>query len=222
MPNSKQVRAAQERAKTRLAMTHAGRETARRRRRIGGVIGVVVIIAIVAIVAAVIGTNNNDNSTPAVADKNNSAATAATPTTTATLASAKGKPCVAMKGTPPKGAPSVPVEVGPAPTKLVVKDLKVGTGAEATATSTVTADYIGVACTTGKIFGASVQDRQPFTAPLGSGVIEGWTQGIPGMKAGGRRLLGIPSELAYKSEGRPPDIAPDEPLWFVIDLQKVA
>ena len=55
----------------------------------------------------------------------------------------------------PTEAPPVDIVVGPAPTSLVVKDTKQGTGAEATATSTVTVNYIGVACSTGKIFDTS-------------------------------------------------------------------
>jgi FKBP-type peptidyl-prolyl cis-trans isomerase len=38
------------------------------------------------------------------------------------------------------------------------------------------------------------------------------------MKVGGERLLGIPADQAYGPQGRPPTIAPDEPLWFVVDI----
>ena len=50
--------------------------------------------------------------------------------------------------------------------------------------ATVTVDYIGVACSTGKIFDSSYATRRPATFPL-SGVIKGWTDGIPGMRVGG-------------------------------------
>jgi peptidylprolyl isomerase len=139
---------------------------------------------------------------------------------TATVASVKGKPCVAVADALPAGAPQVPVKVGPPPTELVREDLQPGTGAEAQASSTVTVDYIGVSCSTGKIFDTSY-GKTPATFPLGN-VIPGWQQGIPGMKVGGTRLLGIPSELAYGDQGYPPDIAPDETLWFVVQLQNVA
>ncbi len=129
----------------------------------------------------------------------------------------KGKDCVAMKGTPPKGAPTVPVQVGAPPTTLVIKDLKEGTGATVAATDSVTVNYIGVACSTGKIFDSSWSRGQTATFGLDQ-VIKGWTQGLTGMKVGGVRLLGIPSDLAYGTAGSPPDIAPDEPLWFVVDL----
>ena len=48
-------------------------------------------------------------------------------------------------------------------------------------------------------------------------VIPGWTQGLTGMKVGGSRLLGIPSDLAYGPNGQG-DIAPDEALWFVVEV----
>jgi peptidylprolyl isomerase len=139
-----------------------------------------------------------------------------TTSTAAALASVAGKPCVAVADALPAGAPQVPVEVGAPPTTLVTKDLTVGTGATVAAGDTITVDYIGVACSSGKIFDASY-GSQPVTFPL-SGVIPGWQNGIPGMKVGGVRLLGIPPDQAYGSQGSPPDIAPDETLWFVVTV----
>ena len=139
---------------------------------------------------------------------------------TPATASAKGKPCVALADPVPTGAPDVPVKVGPPPTALVVEDIAPGTGAEVTAASTITADYVGVSCSTGKIFDASYTRGQPATFPL-SGVIPGWQQGLVGMKVGGTRLLGIPAALAYGATGQPPVIAPDETLWFVVQLRDV-
>jgi peptidylprolyl isomerase len=133
--------------------------------------------------------------------------------------SAAGKPCVAETGTTPKGAPDVPVEVGPPPAKLLIKDLKTGTGAEVTQGATVTVYYIGVACSTGALFDESYT-KQPIAFPL-TGVIPGFRDGLVGMKVGGRRLLGIPPEQGYGDQGQGP-IAPGETLWFVIDLVKVA
>ena len=141
-------------------------------------------------------------------------------TTSTTSNSAKGKPCVARVDPLPDGAPEVPVVVGPAPTKLVVKDLVPGTGATATAASTVTVDYIGVACSTGKVFDSSYATGQPVSFGLNQ-VIEGWSEGLVGMQVGGTRLLGIPSDLAYGPQSLTPDIAPDEALWFVVQLKEV-
>jgi peptidylprolyl isomerase len=179
----------------------------------------VVIVAIIAVLAlggivAIFAGNNSSSS-----DSSSSSTGGTTATTAAAMASAAGKPCVAVNGPLPAGAPAVPVEVGPPPTTLVSKDLQVGTGAEVTASSNITVDYIGVACSTGKVFDASY-GKQPATFAL-SGVIPGWSNGLPGMKVGGTRLLGIPASEAYGTQGYPPDIAPDEALWFVVALKSV-
>src|SRR5205814_1312114 len=80
------------------------------------------------------------------------------------------KPCVAVRDTLPKGAPNVPVKVGPPPSRLVKEDLKVGSGAVVKPGATVTVNYIGVSCSTGKIFDSSYKTGSPATFPLG-GVI---------------------------------------------------
>jgi peptidylprolyl isomerase len=137
--------------------------------------------------------------------------------TNSSVSSAAGKPCVPVAGALPAGAPAVPVKVGPPPTELVTEDLEVGTGAEVASGATVTVDYIGVACSTGAIFDSSYSRGETATFPL-SDVIPGWGQGIPGMKVGGTRLLGIPAALGYGDQGAPPDIAPGETLWFVVKV----
>ncbi|MDZ4828313.1 MAG: FKBP-type peptidyl-prolyl cis-trans isomerase [Actinomycetota bacterium] len=121
----------------------------------------------------------------------------------------------------PEGAPEVPVQEGPAPTELVIEDLVAGDGTEVTPGATVTVDYIGVACSTGVIFDDSYSRGEPISFGLNQ-VIPGWSEGLVGMKVGGRRLLGIPSDLAYGEAGSPPVIAPNEPLWFVVELHEVA
>jgi peptidylprolyl isomerase len=109
---------------------------------------------------------------------------------------------------------------GPAPTKLSTQDLKVGTGAVVPKNAKVTVNYVGVACSTGKIFDSSYSRNQTFDADLGGGIIPGWQQGIPGMRIGGVRLLAIPSDLAYGSTGQSP-IAPDEALFFLVAAVKL-
>jgi peptidylprolyl isomerase len=119
-------------------------------------------------------------------------------------------------------APTVTPPTGPAPTKLVTKDLIVGTGPEAKAGDTVTVNYVGVLYNGGKEFDASWKRNEPFTFELGAGkVIKGWDQGVVGMKVGGRRELIIPAELAYGAQGSPPTIPPNAPLVFVVDLLSV-
>ena len=209
MPVSKQARSKQERQKDRLAREHAAREARQhRRRRIAAIVVLALVVIVVLSTFAVASSGSKKSSTPT---------TAPAPVTTAALVSVKGKPCVAMKGPLPTGAPNVPVQVGPPPTTLVKQDLKEGTGAEVAAGATVTVNYIGVACSTGKIFDVSYSTGKPVQFPLGN-VIPGWTNGIPGMKVGGERLLGIPSDQAYAASGRGADIAPDEALWFVVNV----
>ena len=103
-------------------------------------------------------------------------------------------------------------------TELVTEDIIEGNGPEVTPGATVTVHYAGVFLD-GETFDASF-GAAPATFALGD-VIPGWTEGIPGMRVGGRRLLVIPSDLAYGSAGRP-GIPPDSPLVFVVDLLDTA
>ena len=112
-------------------------------------------------------------------------------------------------------APTIAAPTGKAPTTLVTKDIYVGTGAAAVATSTLTVQYTLMAWSTGKVVESS-WTSQPATFPL-SGVIPGWQQGIPGMKVGGRRLLVIPAALGYGATGSGP-VGPNETLIFVVDV----
>jgi peptidylprolyl isomerase len=174
-----------------------------------------------ALIAATSACGSNSggspNASPSTASGQTNSTQAGTP---AGVASAQGKPCIARKGTLPPGAPDVPVEIGPAPTKLIVKDLKVGTGAVIPAGATITANYVGVACSTGTIFDSSYAHGQAIQFPL-TGVIQGWSKGIPGMRVGGFRLLGIPADQAYGANPPGPGIAPDEALWFVVQPVKL-
>ena len=139
------------------------------------------------------------------------------PTTAFSAGTTVGSSCVAVSEALPPGAPAVPVEIGRPPGQLVKRELRVGTGAQASANATVTVNYIGVACSTGKIFDSSYSRNQPVTLSL-SNVIRGWQDGIPGMRVGGQRLLGIPPHQAYGETASPPNIGPNETLWFVVDL----
>ena len=112
-------------------------------------------------------------------------------------------------------APTISAPTGTAPATLVTKDIYVGTGAAATASSTLTVQYTLMALSTGKVVETSWTSA-PATFPL-SGVIAGWQQGIPGMKVGGRRLLVIPPALGYGASGSGP-IAANETLIFVVDV----
>jgi peptidylprolyl isomerase len=119
--------------------------------------------------------------------------------------------------------PKVEVPDGEPPSELQIKDIKKGTGAEAVAGKTLTVHYVGVSWSDKKEFDASWDSpgAEPFPFKLGTGaVIQGWDQGLVGMKVGGRRQLIIPPGLAYKEFGQGP-IKPNETLVFVVDLLDV-
>jgi peptidylprolyl isomerase len=193
-------------------MAAARRRQQRKRMAIWTGTAIVGVLAVVFLISAATGGDEE------TAESTNTSSTLA-PATTVAASSAAGKPCVAVADPLPAGAPAVPVDVGPPPTQLVTRDLRPGTGPDVQRNATVKVNYIGVACSTGKIFDSSYKGGTPtpIEFPL-SGVIKGWTDGIPGMKVGGQRLLGIPADQAYGSTGRPPNILPDEPLWFVVEV----
>lgn len=105
-------------------------------------------------------------------------------------------------------------------TELKTEDLVVGTEGEAlTDSSTFSAYYIGWN-PDGKIFDSSIKDgEESLKAPIlvePGGVIEGWTKGVVGMKAGGVRELTIPSDLAYKDVAKSDLIPANTPLKFIV------
>ncbi len=106
-------------------------------------------------------------------------------------------------------------------TELKKEDVKVGAGAEAVAGKTVVVNYIG-RLVNGKQFDASCDRGQPFDFPLGAGnVIQGWDQGVAGMKVGGQRRLIIPSSLGYGANGAGSDIPANAALIFDVELLEV-
>ena len=119
--------------------------------------------------------------------------------------------------------PDVQIPAGPPPADLVIEDLVVGTGTEATAGKTVDVHYVGVGWSTQKQFDASWDRGSTFSFQLGQGrVIKGWDEGVAGKKVGGRRRLTIPARLGYGDRGAGADIKPGETLVFVVDLLKVS
>ncbi|GGC95082.1 FKBP-type peptidyl-prolyl cis-trans isomerase [Undibacterium terreum] len=111
-----------------------------------------------------------------------------------------------------------------APLTLQIIDTQVGTGKEAAANTVVTVNYTGWIYSPkadkqhGVQFDSSV-GRGPFSFPLGAGrVIQGWDQGVAGMKVGGKRTLIIPSELGYGENGAGSKIPPGANLIFDVEL----
>lgn len=118
--------------------------------------------------------------------------------------------------------PEVSVPDSAPPAELVVIDDVEGTGDEATKGKNVSVHYVGVAWSSGAQFDASWDRMEPFTFGLGRGqVIQGWDDGVAGMKVGGRRTLHIPPHLGYGSRGAGGAIKPNETLIFVVDLLEV-
>lgn len=115
--------------------------------------------------------------------------------------------------------PEIDFPTGPAPESLEIEDVVAGSGAEATAASTVEVHYLGVGFESGEEFDSSWGRGESITFPLRN-LIKGWQVGIPGMKVGGRRKLIVPPHLAYGPAGSGHPLS-GQTLIFVIDLLDV-
>lgn len=105
-------------------------------------------------------------------------------------------------------------------TELQIEDLTVGTGTEAQTGNTVSVHYKGTLLN-GTVFDASYDRGTPFSFTLGQNrVIQGWEQGVLGMKVGGKRKLVIPPDLAYGPITRGP-IPANSTLVFEVELLDV-
>lgn len=115
--------------------------------------------------------------------------------------------------------PAVEIPESQPPADLIIEDLVVGDGDEARPGQQVSVHYVGVAWSTASQFDASWDRGQPFAFGLGGGqVIQGWDQGVAGMRIGGRRRLTIPPHLGYGEQGAGGVIQGGETLVFVVDL----
>ena len=104
--------------------------------------------------------------------------------------------------------------------QLRTEDLVVGEGAEAQTGDTVSVHYTGW-LEDGTKFDSSLDRGQPLEFTLGQGgVIQGWDQGVVGMRAGGTRRLTIPPNLAYGPAGNGP-IPPNATLVFEVQLLEI-
>lgn len=101
---------------------------------------------------------------------------------------------------------------------LQYRDIKAGTGKPVKKGRKLQMRYIGRLCSNGKVFDSNLKG-QPFTFRLGAGeVIKGWDMGLEGMKVGGKRILKLPSKLAYGKSGAGRDIPPNADLEFVVEV----
>jgi peptidylprolyl isomerase len=126
------------------------------------------------------------------------------------------------KTTPTSAPPEAPEPGGDTPvTELGIEDLKVGTGKTVKKGDTIVAHYYGATYKDGKKFQASWDNGSTFETVIGEGkVIQGWDEGIPGMKVGGRRKLTIPAAMAYGADD-PGDGSPFGDLVFIVDVYAI-
>jgi len=106
-------------------------------------------------------------------------------------------------------------------TELKVETLKQGEGEVLKADSSVNVNYFGWT-SDGKIFDSTNQNGTTTPTDISlSGVIKGWTQGLTGVKVGSTVKLTIPAALGYAEAGSPPNIGPNEPLQFIIEIKEL-
>ncbi|WP_447003117.1 FKBP-type peptidyl-prolyl cis-trans isomerase [Saccharothrix isguenensis] len=160
---------------------------------------------------------------------NTPSATAAQPeareTTRSQLPEPSGPPCEVSQyevAGAPGEKPEITVPTGCTPQDgLVVEDITEGTGPEIKPGSNATIHYVLATFRDQRTRQASWDNGQPYTVEnVGQAqVVQGWNEGLIGLKEGGRRLLVVPSDKGYP-EGRG-DILPGETLIFVVDAVKV-
>lgn len=155
------------------------------------------------------------------------ATTATTTTTTTTTATteAAATTSTAAAAPAPTAAPAATSTV----TSLQSTDTSAGTGAEAVSGKAVAVHYTGwlydesAADKHGTKFDSSVDRGEPFEFTLGNkDVIQGWDEGVVGMKVGGKRTLVIPASMAYGETGAGGGlIPPNATLVFDVELLEV-
>jgi FKBP-type peptidyl-prolyl cis-trans isomerase len=107
------------------------------------------------------------------------------------------------------------------PGGLCYVDTKIGDGPEVKKGDVLSMNYTGKLAD-GTVFDASDKHGGPFEFKLGAGaVIQGWDEGIPGMRVGGKRTLTIPPEMGYGESGYPPVIPPNATLVFDVEVVSV-
>ena len=123
----------------------------------------------------------------------------------------------------PAEKPSVEIPDQPPSYQLELDDLVTGDGDEAVAGKVVEVHYVGVSWQTKRQFDASWDRGDTFKFKLGKGqVIQGWDEGVQGMKVGEKRQLVIPAKLGYGERGTPGGpIPPNAALVFDVELVRL-
>ena len=175
-------------------------------------------LALILLVVAVAGCSEDAAPTPTAATP--VVTVVATPTAIAEpTVTSMAEPTAAPTPDPPPLPPNPPVQTE---SGLIYIDVVLGTGDVAEAGKVVEVHYTGMLTIDNSVFDSSVERGQPFQFVLGVGmVIEGWDEGIAGMRVGGERHLIIPSDLAYGAGGFGDVIPPDSWLTFNVELLDV-
>ena len=117
--------------------------------------------------------------------------------------------------------PNLAIPDRPPPKRLIIKDLKEGTGKAAKAGDEITVMYIGRHWH-GGVYSNSWTYGGPPSFILGSGrLIRGFDLGVRGMKAGGRRRIIVPTALMNRPGFKPEKVPPSQTLVFLVDMLKV-
>jgi FKBP-type peptidyl-prolyl cis-trans isomerase FkpA len=108
------------------------------------------------------------------------------------------------------------------PSGLTIEDTVIGEGDAASAGRDITVHYAGWLAD-GTQFDSSKEKRDPFEFTLGKKeVMDGWEEGLAGMKVGGTRKLVVPPQLAYGEAGAGDTIPPNATLTFEVELLSVS
>jgi peptidylprolyl isomerase len=200
----------------------------KRRKQIRNAIIVVVIAAVIILIVFVTSSSNPPKKSATTTTTTTS--TTAPSTTSTTVAGSTTTTVPPTIGTIPAAdrspagtagkAPTVVVPTGSPPTQLETADLITGTGATAKTGDSLTVQYVLATYSSRKTVQSS-WTSQPFTFTRGQGVIQGWDDGVVGMKVGGRRELIVPPSLGYGASSPGSGIAANDTLVFVIDLVKI-
>jgi len=182
------------------------------------------VLAAIALLASACGGSTKESDADkfaSTAEQQAKTLTSAAATSTSTPTATKVAPSAGEKDISTK--PDIPKQSGAPPKTLKIEDLITGTGPAAKSGDKISVRYVGELYDTGKEFDSSwKRGKAPFDVTLGQGqVIQGWDQGLVGMKVGGRRRLTIPPDLAYGAQGQPPSIPANSTLVFDVDLTKI-
>ena len=221
MPSDKRAR---QRAAREMRLA-AEAKAKKRRKQIRNVI---VVAVIAGIVIGIVFLTSSSSPPKKSATTTTTTTTGPTTTTTSVAGSTTTVPpaigAIPAADLSPAGtagkAPPVVVPPGSPPTQLESADLITGTGPAAKTGDSLTVQYVLATYSSRKTVQSS-WTSQPFTFTLGQGVIQGWDEGVVGMKVGGRRELIVPPSLGYGSTAQGAGIAANDTLVFIIDLVKI-